>query len=338
MRVGVVNEETWSFFREIYEELQLHHTTTLFKRRTVSAPLFNKRINASLFQRDLGSLLRTNDVVFFEWASELLAHGSRFPKTCAIVTRLHRYEMYYWADQIQWNAVDRIILVSQAKKDEFIRRFPDQAGKIEIIPEAVSLNDFQPREKSFNGDLGILCHLTPRKRVYELILAFYELCKIRDGFTLHIGGGKHPRFGDYFEALHKLVNDLGLSNKVIFYGNVTDPQDWYTKIDIFISNSYSEGLQVSPMEASASGCFCLSHRWDGAQELFPQEMLYYTEKELIQRILEYTDASLEQKNVDVEKLQGIIRECFSMDKTKRQIRQVIENAAISRAEGLNKRP
>lgn len=337
MQVGVVIEETWNFFHEIFEELQVNHQTTVFQPRTLKLPFFQARINQKLFRRDLLKFLRSNDVVFFEWASELLVYATQLPRSSRIVTRLHRYEMYNWVDKVNWDLVDNIILVSQAKKREFISRFPSQAHKVIVIPEAISLGTYQQKEKAFNGDIGILCHLTPRKRVYELILAFYELNRVRSGFRLHIGGGKHSRFEDYYQALQVLVADLGLIDKVIFYGDVSHPQDWYSKIDIFISNSYSEGLQVSPMEAIASGCCCFSHGWDGANELFPDEFIYYSEHELIELILEYSDLPSELKKKEIGKLQRIVHERYDIDKTKVQIRQVIEKAGLSGLQGVEKR-
>jgi len=122
-----------------------------------------------------------------------------------------------------------------------------------------------------------------QEEVYELILDFYELNRLNNGFTLHIGGGVRARFKDYYEALHRLVSKLNLNDKVLFYGHISDPQNWYHKIDILISNSYSEGLQVTPMEAIASGCYCLSHYWDGAEELLPEENLFFTSRELLKR-------------------------------------------------------
>jgi glycosyltransferase involved in cell wall biosynthesis len=76
---------------------------------------------------------------------------------------------------------------------------------------------------------------------------------------------------------------------VTFYGHVEKPEDWYPRIDIFISNGYSEGLQVSPMEAMATGCYCLSHHWDGADELLPVEQLYFTDRELQDLVLQHVD-------------------------------------------------
>jgi glycosyltransferase involved in cell wall biosynthesis len=338
MLVGVVIEETWAFFNEIYAELTEHHQTRRFERRSVSLPLFNNRANQMLFQRDLRAFLGSNQVVFFEWASELLQIASTLPKACGIVTRLHRYEMYRpWLDHIDWEVVDRIILVSHAKRQEFLERFPRQASKIAVIPEAVSLERFQFNPRKFKGNIGIMGNLSPRKRVYELILAFNDLVKEHPSLHLHIGGGKHPLHGDYYLALHRLVHCLGLQDHVTFYGNVNDPQDWYQKIEVFISNSYSEGLQVSPMEAIASGCYCLSHRWDGADELFPDENLFFSQGELIEKLVSFWETSEAQQVEKIATLYALLRERFDINQTKVHIRHLVEEVGSSFAVGSGRR-
>ena len=334
MKLGIAIQETWDFLHEIYADLKAQHQTSLFERRTFELPVFTARLNNHFLRQDLQAFMQANDVVFFEWASELLALASHLPKTCGIVTRLHRYEMYQWADQINWEAVDRIILVSEAKRREFASRFPAQAGKISVISEAVSLDRFTLGNKPFSGDIGTLCHLRPRKRVYELILAFYELSQFRDDLHLHIGGGEVSGLGEYPQALRVLVENLGLQKKISFHGHISNPQDWYHTIDVFISNSYSEGLQVSPIEAIASGCYCLSHFWDGADELLPRENLYYSERELTQKLLEYCETSEAEKEQRKTALRTRVIDNFDVDKTKIQIRQLIEAVAAARHETL----
>jgi len=105
---------------------------------------------------------------------------------------------------------------------------------------------------------------------------------------------------------------------------LTKPEDWYGLVDIFVSNSYSEGLQVSPMEAMASGCYCLCHHWDGAEELLPKEYLFYTDQELQEKILRYCEISEADKQMHTAALQAIVRDSFSVHKTKTQIRHVVE--------------
>ena len=324
MRLGIVIEETWRFFEEIYEDLTLHHQTSLFRWRTLNIPILTTRINRYMFNSGMQSFFRQNDVVFFEWASGYLAAASQLRKQSGIVVRLHRYEMYQWVDEIDWEKIDKIILVSQAKKREFADRFPKQAEKIVVIPEAVDVNRFHPQNKIFNGNIGILCDLTPRKRVYDLILCFYELSKFRDGFHLHIGGGEHELFPDYYLAIESLIRKLNLQDNVTLYSNVTQPEDWYQDIDIFISNSYSEGLQVAPMEAMASGCYCLSHHWEGANELLPEENLYYSSNELIEKILCFSDAPESEKRAQKAQMRSLIMERFDINQTKVQIRNVLE--------------
>lgn len=331
MRVGVVNVETWSFFQEIFDDFEKHYSTTLFEWKPKNFPLLNKRLNEISITRKMGTFLRSNDVVFFEWASEFLLFASQMPKHCGIVTRLHRYEMYAdgLMESINWDAIDKIILVSQAKKREFLNRFPEQGSKIEIIYEAVDPDKFEFNLRPFSGDIGILCHLTPRKRVYELVLAFSELVQARKDFHLHIGGGPQLQHMDYYEALQNLVRKLGLREKVTFHGAVKEPSNWYKNIDIFISNSYSEGLQVSPMEAMASGCFCLSHEWDGADELLPEQYLFYTDRQLLEKILNYCDASEKVKETERKYMRSIVVEKFNIHKTKEQVRGVIESVSTN---------
>jgi hypothetical protein len=156
MRVGVAIDDVWDFFHDIYAELVGHHETALFQRRTYSLPIFRSRVSRYLLHSDMRTFLRRNDVVFFEWASDLLALASHQPKTCGIVTRMHRYDIYKWMDQVDWNAIDRIILVSRAKQKEFVLRFPKQAEKTVVIPVAISLKKFHPCIKPFKGNLDIL--------------------------------------------------------------------------------------------------------------------------------------------------------------------------------------
>lgn len=338
MKVGIAIEDTWSFLHEIYADLSQHHDTTVFERRQIATPALYDRVNGYIFRRDLQTFMRRNDVVFFEWASGLLAMASKLPKTCSIVTRLHRYELYDWADKIDWDQIDAIILVSQAKRKEFLARFPAQAHKVVVIPEAVSLTRFEFQPKPFSGNIGILCHLRPRKRVYELILAFSELIQRQDGLHLHIGGGKRPRNLDYYAAIHQLVDDLDLRQHVTFYEHVDQPETWYKRIDIFISNSYSEGLQVSPMEAIASGCYCLSHHWAGAEELLPAANLYYTDNQMQERILEYCAQPEAERQRRIVALHDSVMQRFDVDSTKVQVRQVIETVGEMAAVKVGKYP
>jgi glycosyltransferase involved in cell wall biosynthesis len=326
MNLGVARppEDTNSFFPEILADFQAHHQVQQFTERTINSPAFHTRLNRRLYRRDWQAFLQAHDVVFFEWASRYLVDATQLPKTCGIVTRLHRFEMYEWAERVNWDVVDKIILVSQAKQREFNRRFPGHEAKTVVIPEGTSLARFQVEKRPFNGDIGTLCHLRPRKRVYELILAFAELARVRGDVQLHIAGGEAPLLGDYLEAMHSAVQKLKLQERVTFYGKTSNPEKWYRHIDIFVSNSYSEGLQLAPMEAIASGNYALVHDWDGADELLPPDYLYLTDNELNARISHFCDLPEAERQQHRDRQLAIVHEKFDINQIKTQIRQVVE--------------
>jgi glycosyltransferase involved in cell wall biosynthesis len=329
LKVGVANEETWAFFNEIYASLQAKFRVTLFQRPTSDIPVFQHRLNRFLFERNLRKLLQNNEVVFFEWASELLSAATHQPKTCGIVVRLHRYEMYRWVDKINWQAVDRLIVVTEAKKNEFLERFPSMNGRVVVIPEAVSLERFTPFAKPFSGQIGTLCSLIPRKRVYELILAFAELHDRHPSLHLHVAGPERDFFAEYAAALYHLVKKLGLQEAVTFYGRIQNPEEWYRKLDIFVSNSYSEGLQVALLEAMACGVYSLSHAWDGAEELLPPDHLFFSEAELLSKIEDYLELPESAQAEKRQLMQSLVAKKSDIQCTIQRIQEVISEVGAA---------
>ena len=80
---------------------------------------------------------------------------------------------------------------------------------------------------------------------------------------LHIAGAPvHDNLLDrYYVSVRRLVQKLDLDQAVQFYGHVDTPEFWLQKIDIFISNSYWEGIQTGLL------------RSDGDRVLLPGALL-----------------------------------------------------------------
>lgn len=326
MRLGVVNPETWSFLKDLHGYLSSRYETTVFEPRQTGSPVFKERLGRRRLARDLEAFLQAHDVVFFEWASELLVKATHLPKRCAIVVRLHRYEMYTWAESVNWQAVDRVILVSEAKRREFARRFPEQAHKAHVVVPGISMREFDYVCKPFTGSIGTLCHVSPRKRPYEMILALAEVMHRRPGLRMSIAGDVEPAYRDYEEALHHLVARLGLQGRVTFEGPVTHPAAWYPNIDIFVSNSYSEGLQQAPIEAMATGCYTLSHEWAGAEELVPRECLYLTDAGLVEKVEAYCGLDADRREQTRRAMRASVVERFDDRRAFAQIDEIIRTS------------
>jgi glycosyltransferase involved in cell wall biosynthesis len=228
--------------------------------------------------------------------------------------------------RINWGNVDKIIFISEHVRRKFITQYPEQAQKTVVVYNAIPVEKFPPVQREFDFSMGMLGHITPIKRIYEIILLTRELLDMGYSPTLHIAGGEKNkgRIDRYYIAVHEVVKKLHLQENVKFYGHVDDPSDWFQNIDIFISNSYWEGLQTALLEAMASGCYCLGHFWDGVEEVLPSEYIYGTEAELKQKLVEYAGLSAEARQERTARLTAIVHERFDIHKNKILIGDVVK--------------
>ncbi len=331
LKVGVFVGEggNWTFLREIYDDLVARYPVEVYQKREYDVPLLHGRLNRWAYREGIRSVLRRNDVSYFEWASELLAPASQLPKRHKIVTRLHSYEIFAWAPKVNWDHVDGVILVSQAMKRKFEALYPAQAHKTTVVYYGKPLDKFTPAQREFDFSLGMLCGIHPIKRIYEVILAVHELHAQGYRPHLYIGGARiYVAPGSrYWFAVHRLVEMLKLEDAVTFHGHVADPAQWLRGIDVFISNSYWEGQQNALLEAMATGCYCLSHNWDGADEVVPEENLYITNGELCDKIVRYAEMPAVEKERQRAKMRAIAETKFDIRDTCIGIRAVLEEVA-----------
>jgi glycosyltransferase involved in cell wall biosynthesis len=317
----------WTFFKEIYSDFTVHYETTVFEPAQYRLPILSGRVNDWTYRNGILTILRKSDACFFEWASEMLEVASHMPKHAPIVTRLHSFELAEWAHRINWDHVDRIIFVSEAIRVKFIAKYPAHASKTVLVYNAIPVNNYTPVWRPFTFSLGMLCAIHPIKRVYETILMVKELREQGYRPTLHIAGG--PVQGNdqdrYYQAVRGLVKKLALEEAVQFYGHVDEPAAWLQKIDIFISNSFWEGLQTALIEAMASGCYCLSHFWDGAEEVLPPENIYITDSELMHKIIFYAQLSEDERAHQKSQMVEIAVQKFDIEDKKPRLREIIES-------------
>lgn len=85
-----------------------------------------------------------------------------------------------------------------------------------------------------------------------IIDVFYEVQKIKEDSVLMLVGD-----GDLRHEIEQKVQDLGLSDKVIFTGVRSDVNDLMQGMDVFLFPSLYEGLPVTMVEAQASGLKCI---------------------------------------------------------------------------------
>lgn len=330
MRVGVVVQSNdWKFFTPVFSALSQRHRVSVFQETEIKTPFLYYRLNNWVRKLQLARFMQANDVVFFEWASKLLSEATELPQWCPIVTRLHSYELIDWAPKVDWTKVNRVILVSKFMQKSFVERFPTAAPYTLVIPNGVNLDSFFWRSRTFSGKMGTVCALIPIKRVYELILALAEIRRRGYLLSLHIAGGDQPgsEYQQYYLAMQSAVAKLGLREAVQFYGYVENVSEWLSCIDMFISNSFWESQHVALLEAMATGCYCLAHFWDGVEEILPEEHIFATPADLVQKVIEYCELPDEEKVERQRRMRSIAEAKFDEQRMVREILDVIEQTA-----------
>lgn len=327
MKLGVVIDDRSDFIRELLIDWSSRYETEVFSFQDLALPLSHERINRWLRRSAIRQFLHENDVVFFEWAGPTLVEASRLPAKAKIVTRLHSYELYAFASHIQWQAVDRVVLVGRAMERRFHEIFPSEASKTIVICNGVRMDLFQPTYKNHGGVLGMLGSLLPIKRIYEVILAVHELrCRGYD-FLLRLGGSPSNEGAEnlrYYASLKQIVSKLELEDYVHFDGHIENPEEFLRQIDVFISNSYWESQHVALVEAMASGCFCLGHNWDGIETVLHTDNIYLTNSDLVEKIIDYWNQPEQEKYKRRKYLRDEAVQKFDIDLMKPTFRELIE--------------
>lgn len=96
--------------------------------------------------------------------------------------------------------------------------------------------------------LGHIGRFTVQKNHSFIIDTFNELCKIRNDCTLMLVGN-----GEFLESIKNKVNELNLTENVIFVDFQEDIYKYYSAMDLFLMPSLFEGLPITLVEAQANG-------------------------------------------------------------------------------------
>ncbi len=284
---------------------------------------------------NLSRLLEWCDIAYFEWCQTPFIDAMCFDNLdCKIVVRLLGLPFYHLARNIPWRRVDLAIAPYPIYK-KFEEWKLQQPKRLIEAPVGTDTGFFtMPKNKRYGKNLAM--HATvirPTKRVYTTIETFYELLKLDNEWNLHIAGNwehgwqKEIRL-EYVISCRDLIRRLRLENKVYTYPHM-DPQEWWQWLwdkDIIVSNSFRESFHKSVMDAMSCGVYPLVHAWPGAEHYYPEECIFRTQAELVEKILEWAKLSFEEKRTLSQLMRSHARK-FDQHEIANKICDMIERLA-----------
>lgn len=261
-----------TFLRDIVQYLQERYPVRCFDGST---------------EQEMAQLMKWSDISWFEWATNLAQIGSRLPKVCRMIVRLHRYEAYHpWIRQIQWPQVDLLVTVGNSHVPQALEQWvPDIRNQVPIvkIPNGVKLDSIPFQNRGRGKRIAFAASMRMVKNPMLLLQCMYSLRQIDPEYELFIAG----REDDFllYQYIRHQIKELGLEEAIHFDGWIGDIQSWLSDKHYLAATSVIESQGMGILEAMAAGIKPVIHNFPGAKEIYGSEFLFNTPEEFCRHIL-----------------------------------------------------
>jgi len=253
-----------------------------FTRQRFEVRLFEGRTKEELYE-----LMKWSDISWFEWCTNLAVIGSKQPKVCKNIIRLHRYEAYeQWPQLVNWTNIDTLITVGNSfVRDALLRKVPyiENYTPIVTIPNGVNLEKFTFIDRPRGKNIAFLSNLRMVKNPAFVLQCMQKLHYMDSEYRLFFGGLFQDEVLEQY--LRHMVNALRLCDVVFFDGRQEDVGSWLRDKHYIVSTSLIESQGMGLAEAMACGLKPVIHNFPGADQIFPTEFLFNISEEFCRLIL-----------------------------------------------------
>ncbi|GGD93041.1 lipopolysaccharide core biosynthesis mannosyltransferase LpsB [Aureimonas endophytica] len=127
-----------------------------------------------------------------------------------------------------------------------------------IILHGIDLDRFGPAgpiAEGFPGRLVVGCsgRIRPQKGTDLFVAAMIELLPDFPDWVAVATGRATPDHAGFLAELKAKVAAAGLSERILFPGEVADVVPWFRRFDLYVAPPRNEGFGLTPLEAMASG-------------------------------------------------------------------------------------
>ncbi len=183
-----------------------------------------------------------------------------------LITSIHGCEtdFFHSIEKFMSQFSDFLVFPSLFLRDWYKNNFRKLSSReCAVIYPGVSIRPVIPlKSPAAVVNIGTLSRLHPVKGIDRLISACSELKKQGIAFKLYIGGnGKHK------QALTELTQELGLTESVIFVGEINNRDAFLSELDIFVAPSRQEAFGIHICEAMERGLPIAGARVGGIPEI-----------------------------------------------------------------------
>lgn len=186
------------------------------------------------------------------------------------ITLVGNHPFYKPAVTFSINKSDYVTSVSQSLRDATYRLF-DIKKEILVIPNFIEINKEEKETKTpckralmAADDEKIITHISnfrKVKRIGDVVKIFFEIQKEIPSKLMMVGDGPEK------ENAELLCSELGILDKVIFFGNSNEIQQILCLTDLFLLPSETESFGLAALEAMACSVPIISSNSGGLPEV-----------------------------------------------------------------------
>lgn len=240
----------------------------------------------------ISEAIKWADIVWLEWANEMAVFATnKIPEiqNKKVVCRLHGYEAFNEnvLNKINWKFIDRMVFVADhVREDAF-----ESCSKIKNIPYTMVYNGIDLDKITYNRrtkgkKICFSGYINYKKNPMLMLQILSKLLKIDPEYKVYwVGKHQDIRIAKY---MNYILKDLKIEDNFVFEGWTSNINSWLEDKNYFLSTSIHEGYGVAIMEAMAKGIKPIIHNFYAARGYYPDDLIYNTIDEAVEKITEQT--------------------------------------------------
>ena len=203
----------------------------------------------------------------FKLPFAIISHGQDIP--WFFPKQMFKYHIitYFWIKKI-CNKADKLILLTEAMKENADRFMGKQKTKNIIIPNGCKTKLFVPNVKNKSDIFTILFvgRLVDQKDPLTFLKAIAQIDKKLQFKILILGDGP------LYKKMQTFIKNKNIEKKVNFVGWVSKQElvAYYQKAHVLVSTSQDEAMSIAALEALSTGIYMISTPVSGNTELIKQ--------------------------------------------------------------------
>lgn len=168
------------------------------------------------------------------------------------------------ADRWMYRHYDSVVAITPQVRDAMISHIGENTVKTTVIPNGIDTSRFMAEADKRRKDDGmrelVMVAAFRAQKDHDTLIRAIKI--LPDRFRLRLVGR-----GDLESKYRKMVEDLGLQERVIFAGVRTDIPAVFRDSDYIVMSTHYEGLPISVLEAMCSGRPLIASDVPGVHEL-----------------------------------------------------------------------